>query len=171
MITDYVTGREVANIGAEEHRQAVEKFLVKDRGYAAEDIHVDVDIALEIGGESYHSQLDLVVIAAGRAFMVIKCAAASLESREREVIAAARLLAPEPAPLAVVSDGETAVIYDALLRKKIGEGLSEVPARSAAEEFMADYKPEPSAERVWERDKIVFRSYDSMNRNVQRNIR
>ena len=46
MIRDFVTGREVPNVGAEENRQAVEKFLVEQKGYQKEDIKVDVDIAV-----------------------------------------------------------------------------------------------------------------------------
>ena len=47
LITDYITGKEVPNIGAEENRQALERFLVEEKGYFKEDIEVDVDI--EIG--------------------------------------------------------------------------------------------------------------------------
>ncbi len=169
-LTDFVTGREVPNIGAEEQRQAVEKFLCRQKGYPPESIGVDVEVSLEVRGEPYSSQIDLVIALGGNPFMLIKCAAASLESREKEVIAAARLLGPRPAPYAVVSDGKTAVIYDALERKKIGEGLFQIPARGAAEKFMAVYDPAPIAEKDLEREKIIFRSYDSMNQNVQRSL-
>ncbi len=169
-LTDFVTGREVPNIGAEEHRQAVEKFLCREKGYPPESIGVDVELTLEVGGEPYSSLIDLVIVLGGRPFMVVKCAAASLESRQKEVIAAARLMSPQPAPYAVVSDGKTAVIYDALERKKTGEGLSQIPSRHAAEKYMAAYDPAPIAENHLEREKIIFRSYDSMNQNVQRSL-
>ena len=92
MLTDYVTGREVPNVGAEQNRQAVEKFLVEQKGYQKQDIEVDTDFSLTIADEPYHSQMDLVVsVDSGSRFMVIKCVAGSLGSREREVIAAARL--------------------------------------------------------------------------------
>ena len=107
MITDFVTGREVPNVGAEENRQAVEKLLVEEKGYLKEAIKVDVDIAITVAGEPYRSQIDLVVSADGgqMPFMVIKCAAGSLGSREREIVAAARLLEEYQIPRAVVSDG------------------------------------------------------------------
>ena len=114
MITDFVTGREVPNVGAEENRQAVEKLLVEEKGYLQEDIKVDVDIAITVAGEPYRSQVDLVVSADGGQthFMVIKCAAGSLGSREREIVAAARLLDEYQIPFAVVSDGQTAIVLD-----------------------------------------------------------
>ena len=105
MIADFVTGREVPNVGAEENRQAVEKLLVAEKGYLKEDIKVDVDIAITVAGKPYRSQVDLVVSADGgkTLFMVIKCAAGSLGSREREIVAAARLLDAYQIPWAVVS--------------------------------------------------------------------
>jgi hypothetical protein len=61
MITDFVTDRQVPNVGAEENRQVVEKLLVEQKGYLKEDIKVDVDIAITVAGEPYNSQVDLVV--------------------------------------------------------------------------------------------------------------
>ena len=114
MITDFVTGREVPNVGAEENRQAVEKLLVEDKGSLKEEIKVDGDIDITVGGEPYQSQVDLVVGVDGGTmpFMVIKCAAGSLGSREREIVAAARLLDEYQVPCAVVSDGKTAAVLD-----------------------------------------------------------
>jgi hypothetical protein len=84
MITDFVTGKDIPNVGAEENRQMVEQFLVREKGYSKEDIAVDVDLAITIGGETYRSQIDLVVSADGgygpTHLMAIKCAAASLGS-------------------------------------------------------------------------------------------
>ena len=93
-IIDFVTGREIPNIGAEENRQAVAEYLVNEKGYSKEDIAVDVEIELAIAGERYHSQVDLVVRVdpGGLPVMAIKCAAGSLGSREREIVSAARLM-------------------------------------------------------------------------------
>lgn len=170
MITDFITGRSVANIGAEEHRQAVEKYLYREKGFGAAEIGVDVPLSLTVGGGPYNTRLDLLVTVAEKPFMVIKCAAGSLESREKEVIAAARVLEPIPAPYAAVSDGKTAVVYDTAKRAKIGEGLSRIPAHEEAERFMEGYAPAPVDEKRLEREKIIFKSYDSMNLNVQRRL-
>ena len=87
MITDFVTGKEIPNVGAEENRQMVERFLVNEKGFSKEDIEVDVDIEMTVAGELYRSQIDLVVSVDGGVtrFMAVKCAAASLGSREREI--------------------------------------------------------------------------------------
>lgn len=168
MITDFVTGRQVPDIGAEIHRQAVEKYLYAHLQYPFSSIGVDVPLSLEVSGEPFHTHLDLVITIGEKPFMVIKCAAGSLESREKEVITAARIMDALPAPFAVVSDGKTAVVYDTVGRKKVGEGLDQIPAYAAAREFLKTYAPAPIPPDRREREKIIFKSYDSMNLNVQR---
>ena len=173
MITDFVTGRELPNVGAEENRQAVEKFLVEQKGYLKEDIKVDVDIAVTVAGELYRSQVDLAVGADGgkTRFMVIKCVAGSLGSREREIVAAARLLDEYQVPCAVVSDGQTATLLDTLTGKKIGEGLEAIPPKAEALTRLQSYTPVGFPEERREREKLIFRTYDIENVNVQRRVK
>ena len=172
-LIDFVTGKEMPNIGAEENRQAVERFLVEEKGYLKEDIAIDVDIAMTVAGDNYQSQIDLVVsVDEGSVrFMVFKCAAASLGSREREIVAAARLLDPDyQIPYAVVSDGKTAIVLDTISGKKTGEGMTAIPSKEQAIEIIKtiDLISFPK-ERV-ERERLIFRTYDSQNVNVQRNL-
>lgn len=171
-ITDFITDREVPNVGAEENRQAVEKFLVLEKGYLKEDIQVDVDLAITVAGEPYRSQVDLVVSADGgrTRFMVIKCAAGSLGSREREIVAAARLLDEYQIPRAVVSDGKTAVVLDSVAGRKIGNGLDAIPTRQEAIDELRSLTLTPFPAERREREKLIFRTYDIENVNVQRNI-
>jgi hypothetical protein len=169
MINDYVTGQPVPDVGAEANRQAVEHVLVEEKGYAPEEISVDAPIRVDIDGEIYRSRVDLVVCLGPRPLMAVKCAAGNLDSRQREIVAAARLLAPDRIlPLAVASDGKTALVWDAVTGKEIGTGLEAVPARSELARRFAGQAPAPlDAERL-AREKIVFRSYDGMNVNSRR---
>jgi len=172
MVTDYLTGREIPNIGAEENRQAVVQFLVEAKGYSKDDIFADVNIEIMVAGKLYRSQVDLVVAggAAKKRIMAFKCAAGSLGSREREIVAAARLLDDYQIPLAVVSDGKTAIVLDTITGKKIGEGLDAIPSQDAVIKNMQTYRfPAFPRDRL-EREKLIFRTYDSENVNVQRNL-
>ena len=174
MITDFVTGKEIPNVGAEENRQMVERFLVNEKGYLKEDVAVDVDIEITVAAETYRSQIDLVVsVGDGHGltrFMAIKCAAASLGSREREILAAARLLGENQLPFSVVSDGKTAIVLDTVSGKKLGEGLNAIPSKAEAQEKIKEIKPLPFPKEKREREKLIFRSFDSMNVNVGRNL-
>ncbi len=170
MLVDYITGKTVPNVGTEEIRQRVEQYLVEEKGYNKEDICVDADIEIDIDGSRYVSQLDLVISVESSNVMVIKCAAGSLESREREVISASRIFASSLIPYAVASDSKTAVIYDAISGKKTGEGLGRIPSRLEAIGFLKEFKPTAFFDKKLKKEKIIFRSYDSMNVNVSRKI-
>ena len=170
-IIDFITGQEQPNVGAEENRQALERFLVNTKGYSKKDIEVDADIDLTIVGEPYRSQVDLVVsIDAGTRFMAVKCAAGSLGSREREIIAAARLLDNLQIPVAVVSDGKTAIVLDTVSGKKMGEGLDSIPSKEEAQKQLKSTELVPLPGERREREQLIFRTYDSDNVNVKRKL-
>lgn len=162
---DFVTGRAVADTGAEANRQHIERLLVEDKGYDRTDIEVDAPIELQMGAEIYRSRVDLVVSVGGRRVMVIKCAPGSLASREREVVAAARLLDSYQIPLSVASDGRNALVWDTISGKQIGEDLTAIPTRSQAEARFNRLIPQPLDEPRRTRQQLIFRSYDSMNVN------
>lgn len=165
-LIDYITGVARPDIGAEANRQKVEQHLVDTLGYDRSQIEVDAPISFEIEGQLYVSRIDLVVSVQGRRFMVIKCAPGSLDSREREVVAAARLLDEYQIPLAVASDGATALVWDTLSSKRIGQGLEAIPSRTLAQELAGGFERVSLEAAHRERTKLVFRSYDSMNVNV-----
>ena len=169
IVIDYITGKKVPNIGAEANRQAVERFLVDEKGYTREDIDVGADIAFTVAGVSYNSQIDLVVSVENTKFMLLRCAAGSLGSWEREALAAARIFAAYQIPFSVISDGKTAVLLDTLSGKKLGEGLGAIPSKKEAMERIKEMSFQPLPEKHKEKEKILFRTYDSVKVNVQRN--
>ena len=103
-----------------------------------------------------------------KVIMVVKCAAGSLESREREVVSAARIFTSYQIPYAVVSDGKTAVIYDTITGKKESEGLDGILSREEAMLLSGNFNPVKISDKRIEKEKIIFRSYDTMNVNVRR---
>ena len=178
-LVDYITGETVPDVGAEGNRQAVERFLVERKGYLRSDIAVDLEVMMEVGGSRYRSSVDLVVSVplperseTSVKIMVFKCAAGSLGSREREILSAARLInGTYQIPLAVATDGVTAILLDTLTGKKWGEGLDAIPSRQAACKRLHTlvFQPLPVDRR--EREKLIFRSYDSLNVNVAKKSR
>ena len=169
-LIDFITGETVPDTGAEANRQAIEQLLVNAKGFDKEDVEVDADIRLTIAGKPYRSQIDLVVSVDNTRFIAIKCAAGSLGSREREIVAAARLLGHFQLPLSVVSDGLTAIVLDTVSGKKIAEGLDAILSKPAAREHLKRLTPQVLADKRREKEKLIFRTYDVMNVNVGRNI-
>jgi len=171
-IIDFVTGKEIPEIGAEANRQAVERYLVNEKGFSKKDIIVNAKINIIIEEDPYLSCLDLVVCVENKTkFMAIKCAAGSLGSREREILAGARLIDKKyQVPFAVVSDGKTALMLDTVSGKKISEGLNSIFSSKEAKEKLKTLKLQRLPEERIEREKLIFRTYDVMNVNVNRKI-
>jgi hypothetical protein len=167
---DFLTGREIPDVGAEANRQAVERYLVESKGYQATDIVVDAPLEIEVGGKSYRSRIDLLVLAGQppRPFMAVKCAAGSLGSREREIVSAGRVFGEHQIPLAVVSDGQKAIVLDTVSGRKIAEGMAAIPDRRTAFQQIDQRAAVPYPKERLEREKRVFRTYDQLNVNVVR---
>jgi hypothetical protein len=172
MIKDFISGRMIPNVGAEGHRQAVERYLVEEKGYARTDIEVDVPISFEVAGETYRSVVDLVVSPdnGNTRLIAVKCAAASLGSREREILAAARLLEEYQIPYCLVSDGRRVIFLETVTGRKLGGSWEAVPDKNKAMQMAARLERRPLPEKQREKTKLIFRSYDSENVNVARNI-
>lgn len=171
MLTDFVTGEEVPNIGAEENRQVVERFLVETKGYTKDDIEVDADIKFTIGSEEVRSNVDLVVSIQGKRFMVLRCVPGSLVSRQRETLAAARLLDAHQIPFSVVTDGKDAQLLNTDTGEVLDQGMGAIPSKEEAIQLMKEIKLQTFPQDRLEREKIIFRSYDEMNVNVQRKLK
>jgi hypothetical protein len=102
--------------------------------------------------------------------MAIKSAAGSLNSWEREIVSAARLLDRYQLPISVVSDGETALVIDTVSGKKIGQGMQAIPSKNHAQAMMDTTRLRPVSEKRLRKEMLIFRSYDMMNVNVGRNL-
>jgi hypothetical protein len=157
-------------MGAEANRQAVARYLVEIKGYAPAAIIRDAPLAIEVAGEPYRSRIDLLVRVGDppRSFMAVKCAAGSLGSREREIVSAARICETHQIPLAVVSDGQNAIVLDTLTGRKLGEGLAAIPDARTAARQIAEMPSVPYPAERREREMRIFRSYDLLNVNVDR---
>ena len=159
-VTDYITGKEIDNVGAEASRQIFEKFLVETKGYAKSDILVDVPLTVQFKGEDYPSVIDLIVSVEERPFMVITCVAGSIGSYEREILAGARLVYDHIVPLAVSTDARDAVIKDACTGETIGKGLGAIPDQSQAQALLKDIEATPLDSEKRSGEMIIYRSFN-----------
>ncbi|WDP92606.1 MAG: type I restriction enzyme HsdR N-terminal domain-containing protein [Desulfobacter sp.] len=159
-ITDYITGREIDNVGAEASRQIFEKFLVEAKGFAKEEVRVDVPLTVKFKGEDYHSVIDLIVSVDNRPVMAATCVAGSIGSYEREILAGARLVEKYLVPLAVSTDGRDAVVMDTVTGETRGTGLDAIPSRQAAEQLLNATENTPLAPAKREGEMIIYRSFN-----------
>ena len=160
IITDYITGKTIRNIGPEASRQIFEKFLVREKGYEKKDIKVDEELIVQFKGEDYISAIDLVVFCRKKALMAITCVAGSIGSYEREILAGARLVYDFQVPFAVSTDARDAVIMDTLSGKRTGQGLEAIPSKKDALKMIHSIEYKPFDENKKEREMIIYRSFN-----------
>jgi len=159
-VTDYITGKEIDNVGAEASRQIFEKFLVETKGYAKSDILVDVPLTVQFKGEDYLSVIDLLVSVEERPFMAITCVAGSIGSYEREILAGARVVYDHIVPFAVSTDARDAIIKDTGTGKTIGKGLDAIPDHSQAQALLKEIEATPLDPEKRSGEMIIYRSFN-----------
>jgi hypothetical protein len=160
IISDYITGKAVRNVGPEAVRQEFERFLVDEKGYDGKDIRVDEPLVVQFQGEDYPSSIDLIVCCHGKAFMAVTCVAGSIGSYEREILAGARLVYDYQIPMAVSTDARDAVILDTITGKNAGKGLDAIPSKTEALERIKTMEFIPLDENRKEREMIIYRSFN-----------
>lgn len=147
-------------------RKMVEYLLLEKKGYAREEVRKQVVFDVILGQETAHSSVDFLVTIAGEKAMVVKCASGSLSSRERQAVAAARLLDSPPVPIAVVADPTTAEVLDVMTGKVIGEGFGAIPVKDQILTVISEKKLIPlSPERI-EKEKRILLAFDAIRCSV-----
>jgi len=143
-------------------RAIAEELLLKEKGFAPSDISRNVQFDVQLGSETARSRVDFIVSAGGKNAMVVKCAAGSLSSRERHVVAAARVLASRPLMVAVVMDPMSAVVLDVQTGKVIAEGFDAIPTREQLLTMVSEKEFTPYPAEKLEREKRVLLAFDAI---------
>jgi hypothetical protein len=166
IITDFITGKAVRNIGPQAGRQIFEEFLVNEKGYEKKDIQVDKELIVQFQGQDYISSIDLIVSCNKKAFMAITCVAGSIGSYEREILAGARLVCDYQIPFAVTTDAHNAIIMDTLSGKTIGQGLDAIPSKEQALTQIESIEFKAFDPNKKEREMIIYRSFNLEKVNI-----
>ncbi len=147
-------------------RKTVEYLLLEKKGYAREEVRKQVVFEVILGQETTHSSVDFLVTVEGKKAMVIKCASGSLSSRERQAVAAARLLGSPPIPIAVVADPTTAEVLDVMTGKVVGEGFGAIPVREQILAVLSEKEPKPLSPDRIEKEKRILLAFDAIRCSV-----
>lgn len=165
-LIDYLSGREMPFSNRDNIRQKLVKTLVEEKGYQNGDISLDREISFELEGRSACSLVDLALGFGGKTLMVFKCAAGAVVSRERQIIATARLLEDYIIPYAVVTNGVDIELLDTFTEKVIGDGLASVPTRLELSEKSKDLILKPTNKKKLIYEQSVLYTYDSISCNL-----
>lgn len=160
--------REIADGGemAEAVRHVARQMLLEAKGYAGSDIQQTVVFKVTLGAETVASQVDFLVSLEDRKAMIIKCAAGSLGSRERHVVAAARVLGNLPIPIAVVMDPMSAVVLDTVTGNVLGEGFEAIPTKEQLRQMVAGKEGTPLPPQKLEKEKRILLAFDAIQCSI-----
>jgi Type I restriction enzyme R protein N terminus (HSDR_N) len=161
-LTDCLTGKEIPFSNRDNIRQKMLRFLLDEKGYRKEDIHVDREIRYGIEGAEMVSLVDISIRLGNTTMMVWKCASGSVVSRERQIIASARLLEDYLVPFAVVTNGRDLELLDTSTEKVRGEGLDAVPQREELAGIAEGLSPRPTNKKKISNEQRVLYTYDAI---------
>jgi hypothetical protein len=162
-LTDCLTGREIPFSNRDNIRQKALKFLLEEKGYFKENFAVDREIAFEIDGRSVVSLVDLSIAVAGRTLMIWKCASGSLVSRERQILASARLLEKYIVPFAAVTNGIDLEFLEASSGNIIGCGFGSVPSRGELIKNLSVFPLKPVNKKKLVNERRILYTYDAIS--------
>lgn len=146
--TDLITGELLPYSDDEYIRQDAEALLL-ERGYGREDVEVDVVRCLEVDGCSLVVKADLLIHAQGRPALIMRCARGSLVTREKEVIACARLLNEVWVPFAMTFNKDSAELLETASGKILEQGRTALPDPNELARMVSAQKEHlPSAEET-----------------------
>ncbi|MFW5836893.1 MAG: type I restriction enzyme HsdR N-terminal domain-containing protein [Desulfovibrionaceae bacterium] len=159
-LTDYLSGENIDETTYETFRQALARMLVEERGYPKDRLKAKQDICYEVDGEKHCRPIDLVVYdEEDRPLLLVMFCSGSVGSYEREASVAARLFPGGPAPLAVVSDTNTASLLDAASGAVLDQGMRAVPHWDELKKMAAQRPREPLSEEQRSRLVRIFHTY------------
>jgi len=147
---------------AAEARKMIFYLLTEKKGYQPEDIEKNVIFKVTLGEEISYSSADFVVSVAGKRSMLIKCSSGSLSSRERQAVAAARLLGSSPLPVAVVADPVNAEVLDVATGEVTGEGFGAIPVREQLVKMVSEHQPVQFSAARLEKEKRILLAFDAV---------
>lgn len=147
---------------ADEARRMIKYLLLEKKGYAFEDVRSNVTFDVVLGSEPAASSVDFLVSVNSIPAMIVKCAAGSLDSRQRQAVAAARVIASPPARIAVVADPLSALVLDVSTGKVIGEGFGAIPVKEQLNKIIAEQGLAPLSDERIEKEKRILLAFDAI---------
>jgi hypothetical protein len=151
---------------AAEARKTIEYLLIEKKGYQRSEVRKSVVFELVLEKETVCSSVDFLITVEGKKAMLVKCSSGSLSSRERQAVAAARLLDSPPVPFAVVADPVNAEVLDTATGKVIGEGFGAIPLRDQLIKLLSEKERVSLSPERLEKEKRILLAFDAIRCSV-----
>ncbi len=147
---------------AEAVREEMFKFLIEHKGYLPEDIENDRAFPVSVSGCEDAVSTDFIISLKGRRFMAVKCAAGSVDSRERHITAFSRVVDEYQIPLCLVTDGEDTRLIDTITGKTVSEDIYSVPSKEDALQQIEGMEFTACPPERMEKEKRILLAFESV---------
>jgi hypothetical protein len=141
-------------------RESIRDYLITVKGYAEDDIEENVVFEIRVDEKKENTSVDYIINLNGQRFMALKCSPGALESRERHLVAFARVVDTCQIPYAMVTDGSRARLLDVMTGKLLAEGLHSIPARAHAEQMLRTAKCIACPSERMDREKRILLAFE-----------
>ena len=137
-------------------------MMVNKLGYQKDELEPRRFIETLFSSQFVRSNIELTVKLGGKSGMIIRYAPGSLVTRERSVIAAARVLEKEyQIPLAIVTNGQDAELLDTASKKVLATGMDAIPTQQRLKEILADLSfRDPPQDKKREGELRILNAFD-----------
>jgi hypothetical protein len=143
-------------------RRSIWEFLTQQKGFQPGQVEIDPQFKLVLSDCEASVGIDFIINISSFSFMAIRCVQSAIESWERYVIAFTRAVKDYQIPYAVVTDGETARIYNMLTDSLVSDTIHGLPTRQEAEEQMKDFKKIPCSQKRLEKEKRIIYAFEGI---------
>lgn len=131
-LTDFLSGRTIADTLDERYHQKLARYLVNTLGYPKDGIVQKKEVVIRTGDQAARIVVDFLVGNGSRVDMMVKYAPGSLVTRRLSNLALSRIIEPAYIPVVVTTNGEDAEVICGLTGKVLGEGIRAVPGPADA---------------------------------------
>lgn len=157
-VKDLISGRLLPDSEDEPVRQAAEARLLA-LGYTAAQVAVEFWHEVATAEGPLGVRADLLVSLEGRPLLLIRCARGSLVSREREAVAAARLVSRPWTPLCAVYNGEEGELIETADGKVLRSGAEALPAPAELADLGRERPPREPSPKEFLQAARIYRTY------------
>jgi len=162
VLHDYLTGEELPDTDDERIRQNLARMLVEEKGYDRSELEPRLTIETLFNHTFVRSIIDLTIRIDEKRLFILRYGAGSLVTREKAVIAAARVLDPDyRIPYGVITNGRDAEFIDTATGQVLATGMEGIPDRQRAGQLRAEAVFEPYTDpRKREKALRVLNAFD-----------
>lgn len=159
-LVDYLSGKTIEDTHDERYRQKIAQFLVRQKGYAKEQIESQRPLIVAAGENRGKINVDFCIHLEKKIAMIIKYGPGSLVTRHRPTLAMTRLVEPYQVPLAIVTNGEDLHVLDGKKGALLSEGFDSLPSLEQITDIIKNASFETISEQRAEMEARVVYCYE-----------